>query len=165
MEDIIFILIAVVWLMYSLFKGKSKKKQPAKPTPQPGEQPRTEKKDKDFETVFREILGEEEETDETETDTEEEYTRSEPTPHETYAKKEETKEYEQHTGMIGVSDDFEFSAEGEIETLEDQLAKQQQKKDKHLEVIDLWDEDEDLESFQFDPRNAIIYSEIIKRKY
>jgi len=163
MEDIIFILLAFVWLIYSLYKGKSKKKQQEKPMPQTGDQPVREKKEKDFETIFREILGDEEVATESEAEVES-IDKSTQTP-QMQQEDEKPEEFQKHSGLSGVSDDFEFSAEGKIETIEDQVEKQEKQKDKHLEVIDLWDEQEDIESFDIDPRKAIIYSEIIKNKY
>ena len=164
MEDIIFILLAFVWLMYSLYKGKSKKKKQEKPVPQTSDQPKSEKKD--FETIFREILGEEEAEEATiEEDTVAETATPEMQTSQMSEENQSPDEYEQHTGLTGVSDDFEFSAEGKIETIEDQLDKQHFKKESQLEVIDLWDEEEDPDLLYFDPYKAIIYSEIINPKY
>ncbi len=161
MEDIIFILLAVVWLLYSLFKGKSKKKPQEKSIPQPSDKPRSEKQEKDFETIFREILGEEDEKEEEEAEV---YAGERETP-QMQTEEEKPEEVKKHTGLSGVGDDFEFSAEGKIETIEDQVKKQKQQKEKHLEVIDLWAEDEETEPLHFDPQKAIIFSEIINKKH
>lgn len=163
MEDVIILILAFVWLMYSLYKGLSKKKQAEKTSPQPAKQPEGEKKGKDFETVFREILGEEEVT--TETATEPETAAHKPEAFQMEAEEKMPDEMEKHTGMTGVGDDFEFSAEGEIETIEDQVEKQKKHKEKNLEVIELWDEEDEQETLYFDPRTAVIHFEIMKRKY
>ncbi len=157
MEDIIIILLAFVWLMYSLYKGRSRKKQQESKRPQPAGQPKAEKQDKDFETVFREILGEEDVSTETVADK----TKAP----QMQAEEEIPGEVEKYTGMTGVGNDFEFSTEGNIETIEDQVEKQKKQKEKHLEVVELWDEEEEPETLYFDPRTAVIHFEIMKRKY
>ncbi len=163
MEDIIIILLAFVWLMYSLYRGRSKKKQREKQTPQPVARPEAEKEDKDFETVFREILGEEDVA--TESTSEAETVEEETKAPQVSSEEEEQGEYERHTGLTGVSDDFKFSAEGKIDRIEDQIVKQKKQKEKHLEVLELWDEGDEPETLYFDPRTAVIHFEIMKRKY
>ena len=172
MEDIIFILLAFGYLIYSLYKKSTKQKPEDKPAPQAtSQEPKTEKKERDFETIFREIIGEEEDAVpkpkpiEAESQEVEQVSSSEK---QIIDKKPE--EFENHTGMTGVGDDFEFSAVGNIETIEDQLKmKDKEENEPEIEVIDLWESDskKDVisELMDFDARKAIIYSEIINRKY
>ncbi len=163
MEDIIFILLAFAWLMYSLYQKQSKQKPEDKPESQaPDDEPQTEKKEEGFETIFRDVFGEEEVSAERKPrETFEQAETPQPQP-----EKQKPEGYDKHSGMSSVDDNFEFSAEGEIETIEDQVKKQKQQEEKVLEVIDLWDEEEnENEVWDFDPRMAIIYSAIINRKY
>ncbi len=165
MEDVIFVLLAFAWLIYSLYKGKSKKKTREKSVPQTETQSGSERKEKDFETIFREIVGEKE--DVVTQNTTKETVNNPSTMQNQQMEAQKSAGFEKHTGMTSVGEDFQFSAEGEIETIEDQIEKQEQEKEKEetIEVIDLWDDEVKTESFHFNPRDAIIYSEIIKRKY
>ncbi len=179
MEDVIFIIVAFIWLMYSLYQNQSKKKSKEKSQPSQQSPPTEEAQEegtKDFETVFREIFGEEgakgKQTKDAEVVQEQQSTEATNVEKERaqpwqYHEQEDSK-YQEHTGMLNVGDDYEFSAEGKIERIEDQVEKQKEedKEDKSLEVIDLWDDENyDKEHFSLDPKQAIIYHEIIKRKY
>jgi hypothetical protein len=78
---------------------------------------------------------------------------------------------EDFEGAEAITDDYEFSAEGKVETIEDLIKtyedeyRKTEEKDMELVVVDLEEEDSPKEDFEFDGRKAIIYSEIIKRKY
>jgi hypothetical protein len=80
-------------------------------------------------------------------------------------------EYQKYETKYSVGADYEFSTDGKIETLED-LINQYKKSDEQAEeeaaklnVVDLDMELAALTGIDFDPRKAIIYSEIINRKY
>ncbi|GEM_PF-5573361 len=171
MEDVIIVLLAFAWLMYSLYKGSSKKSSQQKQTTQPQEQsteaqPKRGRKERDFDTIFREMLGEEDVATKSQSETEAIAETSEKAEmQEELSQEQQAAEKKRYKGITGVDEDYQFSSEGEIETIEDQVEKQKKEKDKVLEVVELWDDDKRQEPLDVDWRRAIIYSEILKTKF
>ena len=172
MEDVIIVLLAFAWLMYSLYKGRSQQKktqqnQPAQSQEQATDtQPKSERKGRDFDTIFREMLGEEEVTTKSQPETQtvsETHDEAEISREQTQS--EQAAQKDRYKGITGVDEDYQFSSEGEIETIADQVEKQKHEKDKVLEVVELWDDDEKQEPLDVDWYRAIIYSEILKTKF
>ncbi len=60
MEDWIYILLGIVWIIYAAYRSSQKQKKRAAAPPQPSSspQPTAEQRPSTFETVFQEILGE-----------------------------------------------------------------------------------------------------------
>jgi len=171
MEDVIIVLLAFAWLMYSLYKGRTQKKTQQQQTTQTQEQateaqPKNKRKERDFDTIFREMLGEEDVTTKSqpETKTVAETHDDEEMPDE-QSQAQQAAEKDRYKGITGVDEDYQFTSEGEIETIADQVEKQKKEKDKVLEVEELWDEYGKREPLDVDWYSAIIYSEILKTKF
>ncbi|TVQ15133.1 MAG: hypothetical protein EA361_06405 [Bacteroidetes bacterium] len=193
MEDFIYILLAVVWLAISILGGRKKKKQaeeqrksqPNRTEPQPIEiETPTQEKESDFEDLLEDFFG-------SATPKTSEQSQSEPRPQpapqpayseerryndgknseNTFMSQKKDEEVERYEGTKAIDDDFEFAAEGKVETLEDLINLYQRSEQKILEedakidVVDLDEEVLPVADMEFDARKAIIYSEIINRKY
>ncbi|MFN2394870.1 MAG: hypothetical protein ABR597_04190 [Bacteroidales bacterium] len=198
MEDYLYIFLAIIWLVISILGGRKKKQQQQQRQQRQNQQqeepvrstfeetrreapePRAEKQEKRPSRDFEELLGEffGEETSKTEKpaqqapapsySSEKEYS-DERTSEWKYVEDVSDEEISKHEGAI--KEDFEFSAEGKVETLEDLIKnyddqyQKTEEKDKELEVVDLDEEESAFSEFDFNGRDAIIYSEIINRKY
>ncbi|MFW5706284.1 MAG: hypothetical protein ACOC12_00055 [Bacteroidota bacterium] len=186
MEDIIYIILAIVWLVISILGGMKKKQtkppqqQTSRPQPRPLEaDPAPQKEKSDFEELLEDFFG-------TETDTQErpaqpqrapqpsypqEFKTKEEEPQSTFYEEQSDPEIEKYQGADVVTENYEFAAEGKMETLEDLIRSYEQSERKTLEEdskIAVEDLDEGFvgrKDFEFDVRKAIIYSEIINRKY
>lgn len=215
MEEFVYILLAIVWLVISILGGR-KKKASKPPTPKSYEEPATSEstaptseKKSEFEDMLEDFFG----TDTT-------VKKSQPAPQPTYMEERDQRrmddrsrderrrddrsmderderrkddrsrderrddgrrfenspfeevaaeEVEKFEGAI--EEDFEFTAEGKVETLEDLIksyersSKKVEEEDAKLAVVELDEEDTFKPDFDFDPRKAIIYAEIINRKH
>ncbi|MFW5663522.1 MAG: hypothetical protein ACOCYD_00630 [bacterium] len=191
MEDVLYIILAIVWLIISIIGGQKKKKQaqsqpqPNRSEPQPVEsEPSSDKKESDFEDLLEEFFGTDEPRAKKQPDSQPEVQKtSRPTYTEEHSYDEATDsdyrfgseqkadEVEKFKGAQAIEEDFEFSAEGKVETLEDLIKLHEEKEQKILEedskinVMDLDEEAVPVADLEFDPRKAVIYSEIINRKY
>jgi hypothetical protein len=186
MEDYIYILLAIVWLVISIL-GSRKKKQaqqqgqhPPTAEPRPIEADPLPKQGKnDFEELLDDFFGSETTTKEKPVEpqatpkpsfTQQYRTRKEEPDH-TFNENQPDPELEKFQGADAITDDYEFSAEGKVETLEDLIKSYERSEQKILEedakisVVDLDEEIISPKDFEFDARKAIIYSEIINRKY
>jgi hypothetical protein len=197
MEDFIYIILAVVWLAISILGNKKRKAQQAQ---QQQQQPKTESTSQDsrqepyvekqpsqpseFEVLLDDFFGEgqptkkpepielKEEKEKEKHVFSDEYTFQGRKP-EGYSVKEEmsASEIEKFEGSEAIDDDFEFSAEGSLETIEDLIKAYDnqnrliQEQDSQIDVVDLDMDELEQSDLEFDGRKAIIYSEIINRKY
>lgn len=193
MEDVVYIILAIVWLAISILGGKKKKKQrqsspqPDISEPQPIEaETTTTGKKSDFEDMLEDFFGSGSEKSKAkpvpepvyEEDDYEKGNRSafdQPKRDKggsiksapwTYMSEDKKKEFEGE-----VEEDFEFTAEGKVETLEDLIKsyertdKKTEEEDAKLAVVDLDGGAPAISGLDFDARKAIIYAEIINRKY
>lgn len=191
MEDLVYIILAVVWLAISILGGRKKKKQrqsvpqPEMSEPQPIEVETTTKpaKKSEFEDMLEDFFGTDKDKPKPEPkpkpeqvfQNENESTFDPPkrdkggsiqTAPWTYMSEEKKKEFEGE-----VEKDFEFTAEGKLETLEDYIKayemtdKKTEEEAAKIAVVDLEEVVPVLAGLDFDPRKAIIYSEIINRKH
>ncbi len=192
MEDFLYIILAVVWLVISILGGRRKKKQAEQNQPQPGRpEPRpietetpTQEKESEFEDLLEDFFG-------SGSPKTSEQSQSEPKPQpapqpayseerryndgknsdNTFMSQKKDEEVERFEGTQAIDDDFEFAAEGKVETLEDLIKLYDRTEQKILEedakinVVDLDEEVLPVADLEFDARKAIIYSEIINRKY
>lgn len=191
MEDFIYIILAIVWLVVSIIGGKKKKKQaqeqqqpqPHRSESQPIEREvPTSKKENDFEDLLEDFFG---------SDTPKKQPSPEPVPQRSpqpayteersyddgktrdyrFGGEQKAEEVEKFEGVQAIEDDFEFTAEGKVETLEDLIKTYQEREQRILEedakidVVELDEEVIPVSELEFDARKAIIYSEIINRKY
>ncbi len=186
MEDFVYIILAVVWLVISILGNKKRKAQQAQNTPPAKEQevqhepvPEPQPQEpSDFEVLLDDFFGDEPKKTpkRVPTEKEENVFSSDKYPHEerkyqNYPTKEAIPddELEKYEGADAIDDDYEFSAEGELETIEN-LIKSYDEKERQLEeekivVVDVEDEDSQLYEWEFNGRDAIVYSEIINRRY
>ncbi len=191
MEDFLYIILAIVWLVISILGGKKKKKQaqeqqqPGRSEPQPIEQESpTGEKENDFEDLLEDFFGSDAPKPRKQSD-------EQPTPQKAsrpayteersyddgkssdyrFGGEQKAEEVEKFEGAQAIDEDFEFTAEGKVETLEDLIKKHQQieqkilEEDAKIDVVELDEEVVPVDDFEFDARKAIIYSEIINRKY
>jgi hypothetical protein len=178
MEEFFYIILLVIWLVISLFKRKGQQgAKPGQPKPQQQPEPASEP-GKNIEDLLEEFFGGGEKKPETDT-AESEETVSAPAAHEPRTGRpvqeyyyEDTQgelqeaEFEDFSGKNAVSDDFEFSAEGKVETIED-LIKSHAAKDARLQAEEeaAYGAEGKSSIPEFDLRTAVIYSEILNRKY
>lgn len=190
MEEFLYILLAIVWLVISLVGNKKKKAKAGQPAPpthssEPVETapaPQKEKEGSEFDDILEEFFGTDtskpKETKPQPSAQKQDYTPEKSlhderldtssSQEQEYITDEELKKFE---GTQAIEDDFEFSTEGKVETLEDLIKsyddryRQMDEQDKALEVVELDDEEYVSEEFDFDGRKAIIYAEIINKKY
>lgn len=146
-EDYIYIVVGVIWIAYSIYKGtqkgKSKTRKPAK------SQNQEEKKKSVFETFFDEILVDEKQN-----------------PYEAVPDEIEVKEFdivdEKVEEEVFSFDDYyeESNLQSKIEVSEvESIVQNQQKKD--LEITP----SKKRRKPRIDLRKAVIYSEILNRRY
>lgn len=195
MEDFLYIILAIVWLVISIIGGKKKKKQAqeqqqqqpqanrSEPQPIEREAPTSKRKD-DFEDLLEDFFGSDSPKTKEQPQPEPVAQRA-PQPAYTeersyddgkssdyrFGGEQKAEEVEKFEGVQAIEDDFEFTAEGKVETLEDLIKKHQEREQKILEedakidVVELDEEVIPVSELEFDARKAIIYSEIINRKY
>jgi hypothetical protein len=185
MEDFIYIILGIVWLVISIIGGKKKK---AGKTPQPrtsqsepraGETTQTpQNTGSDFEDMLEEFFGTGSKKTKTEPAPQPSMTKESPPSYDDYTPEIESLEtidsdkISEYKGTYAVDSDYKFSAEpSKAESMEEIIRsyqlrdKQIKDEDEKINVVDL-DVSEALSSgIDFDARKAIIYSEIINRKY
>ncbi len=177
MEDFIYIILIVVWLLVSFLKKKPKKDtaKPAKPREATGSPEETSmedmledffgggKKKKEEKPAYeasdrREARKSKEDRDEKkrwDSRSREDHRRYEPEP-----------EYQEHAGEEAVSDDYEFEAEGKVETIDDLIESHKRQEAIRLANEEEWSDSGSPEDIpEFDLRTAVIFSEILNRKY
>jgi type II secretory pathway pseudopilin PulG len=198
MEDFLYIFLAVIWLVISILGSKKKKQaqqqqkqqrqeqQSARneetreyPTAQPTSQKEKEPS-KDFEELLEDFFGAEPKPKEKQPKyqeatspayTKERTYQDDRKPERRFNEDIISEKVEEFEGADAITDDYEFSAEGKVETIEDLIRSYEdeyrkiEEKDKELIVVDLDEENVPEEEIEFDGRKAIIYSEIINRKY
>lgn len=199
MEEFIYIFLAIIWLVISILGSRKKKQQQQqqqqqKPKPQeyqerksaeaqyetPAQPQRQKEKEsgKNLEDLLEEFFGESEpgpkpveQKAPAPSYTRERTFKDDAKPERRFNEDIEEKQIEKFEGTDAITEDYEFSAEGNVETIED-LIKSYDKKyqkteeeDKKLFVVDLDEEESLTDDWVFDGKQAIIYSEIIRRKY
>lgn len=194
MEDLLYIFLAIVWLVISILGSRKKKQQQAnqsRPEPKSIEQeeeevptmqappPVSKQEEVDFEELLDDFFGGGSKKKEKPAD---DAPQQAPTPVYTeertyYSEKPEYKRKEEALSKPedikkfegAITDEYEFSAEGKVETIEDLIQsydkkyKKTEEEDLKIRVVDL--EEEEKADLEFDGKKAIIYSEIINRKY
>ncbi len=175
MEDFIYIILVVVWLLVSFLKKKPKKDQ-ADRRPQPSSQEETTAspgKEVSMEDMLEDFFGGGKKKKEQSSESYqpevayEDSSDDQPVlaEHETWEPSTQAV-FKEHTGKSGVSDDFEFSAEGKIKTIDELIAAH--KKKEALELARAEEEyggSEGADIPEFNLRDAVIFSEILNKKY
>ncbi len=189
MEDFVYIILIIIWLLVSFLRRKPKKADPAttqKPSSGRKESPATEG-EVSMEEMLEDFFGTGKKKQEKKPKAEPVYEAAErkeradrsddrrwdtkrsesswDSPGDRIEKaSDQDPKLEKFEGARGVSDDFEFSTEGKIETIDDLIKSHQRE-----EAMRMAEEEEQMahhDAFpEFDLRNAVIFSEILNRKY
>lgn len=196
MEEFFYIILLVIWLVVSYFQRQKKAREKAgraKPDAQP-EPATAPPKEVDMEELLEEFFGggkkkkpAGEPVEKAEADHERRREVAEPARRErepawqpwesqaqqSYNEKKEARQeetllsgYDEFKGTEGVEDDFEFTTEGKVETIED-LIRSHAVQDAREQAISeaKYRELAGEEVPEFDLRTAVIFSEILNRKY
>ncbi len=171
MEDFVYIILLVVWLLVSFLRKKPKKR----PEPAKRKEPATAEGDLSMEDMLEDFFGggkkkKEQSRHADALEGEEEFVqpvRSNESPEPAYAEAATIPpRYERHVGKTGVSEDFEFSSEGKIMTIDDLIKSH---KTKEAMELALAEEQQDAEARghlpDFDLKTAVVFSEILNKKY
>lgn len=191
MEDFVYIILIVIWLLVSFLKRKPKEdrktSQPAsRPEPSSGDQ-----KEVTVEDMLEEFFGTDTKSkerkqvepvfDASERKRDDDYERLEdrrekelleqrddtPMWGQEDSKKKKDPRIQEHEGKSAVSKDFEFTSEKKQQTIDELIASH--KREEALRAAQEEVDDEagiGLEGIpDFDLRNAVIFSEILNRKY
>jgi FtsZ-interacting cell division protein ZipA len=195
MEDLVYIVLGIIWLIISVLGGLKKKKaqqQANYPQPQakPYQEPTVEPDDEkiEIEDMLEEFFGtntasKKKQPEPTYQQEEYTYQQDEPTyKQEEYSFERQEMKHQSYETLephdppkyetkYAIGSDYEFSAEGHIDTMEDIIRQYQmndelaQEEDAKLAVEDIDNQIIVAEAFDFDARKAVIYAEIINRKY
>ncbi len=194
MEELIYIVLVVIWLLVSFLRRKPKGSKPAE-KPKPASQEETAPSGGDevnMEEMLEDFFGggkkkKEEKQPEKEPVYEagERRERRDRYGHEDRREREWSERqladkehspvdeqekgegaFEEFEGQTGVSEDFEFVSDGKVQTIEELI--QSHKKEEAMRLA-MEEEDADYQSSEeipeFDLRTAVIFSEILNRKY
>lgn len=196
MEEFFYIILLVIWLVVSYFQRQKKAREKAgMPKPDAQQDPSAAPpKEVDMEELLEEFLGggkKKKPSWDMDASPEEAYERApeaaerdrpgrqpayqswESQAQQSYNEKKESRQeqtliqgYEEFKGADGVEDDFEFSAEGKVETIED-LIRIHAAQDAREQAIaeEKYQTDRGGEVPEFDLRTAVIFSEILNKKY
>jgi hypothetical protein len=196
MEEFFYIILLIIWLAVSYFqKQKKAREKAAAPKPDVQQEPSTAPpKEVDMEELLEEFFGGGKKATpgaEGHSGTEEarEYTpevmesdRQERQPgyqswesqaQQSYNDKKESRQeetltqgYGEFKGTEGVEDDFEFAAEGKVETIEDLIRTHAAQDAREQAIAEEKYQTERQEGVpEFDLRTAVIFSEILNKKY
>ncbi|MFN3554721.1 MAG: hypothetical protein ACK4VN_02020 [Bacteroidales bacterium] len=196
MEDYIYIILGIVWLVISILGGKKKKQQQQQQQQQQQNKPKAEPTESIPQQSFEPPVNETESDTDIEVLLEEFFgagnkQQSTPAPQATprpFAQMEEEKPLQpyvtetfadeisrelrgRYESLEQVEQDYEFSAEGKIETIDDLIKSydhqhwKAEEENSQISVVELDGSQPAMKDFRFDARQAIIYAEIINRKY
>jgi hypothetical protein len=194
MEEYFYIILLIIWVVVSLFKKNKAKQKQAAPQPKSQESQAEPAGDEiDLEQMLEEYLGggtkkprpapvesrqhdnnrdeKREYSDQRRDDTQPVYASQDDIPRSVYGEDSMPEDmddmYQGYQEELGVKEDFEFSAEGEVQTIED-LIRSHARKDALLQAQAEMEErrmEAEGELPPFDLRTAVVFSEILNRKY
>ncbi len=176
MEDLIYIVLIIVWLLVSFLRRKPKTQKPPQKQTEPasGSEP-IPAEEVNMEDMLEEFFG-------TKKKKKQEPVKSEPV-YETRERREQadysdrrqhTAEpvktqmepaYEEYSGKTVVSDDFEFTSEGKVQTIDDLIKAHKAKEAAELALAEERYGSSASDIPEFDLRTAVIFSEILNKKY
>ncbi len=192
MEELIYIVLIVIWLLVSFLKRKPKAGKPAdKQQPVQGEAAPADDKEVTVEDMLEEFFGSEAKKEKPEkvepvfdasardAKKDDGYERLEDirekdlrdqrdeSPMWSQEQKKKDPRIEQHEGKGGVSESVEFASDKKQQTIEELIASHKQEEAMRAAREEGYDEGgAGLEGIpEFDLRTAVIYSEILHRKY
>lgn len=177
MEDLIYIVLIIVWLLVSFLRRKPKtQKTPQKQTESAaGSEPLLAEEEVNMEDMLEEFFG-------TKKKKKEEPVKPDPIfesaekrhqadyndgRQHTVRRKEEPMKpaYEQYSGKTVVSDDFEFASDGKVQTIDELIKAHKAKEAAELALAEEKYGTVDSDIPEFDLRTAVIFSEILNKKY
>jgi hypothetical protein len=188
MEDFIYIILAIVWLVISVIGGKKKKQQqqsqPSRPAHQPYEEKTAPPPGSEIEDMLEEFFGKSSKNQEQQPEAEqileyeeepvlhsEPYSFDHESPHQESLESIENVDYSKYETQHNFGYDYQFIANAQGETLDDIIRQYQesderaQQEDSKMSVVDLDMQEAVTSAFQFDPRKAVIYYEIMNKKF
>lgn len=176
MEDFVYILLVIAWLVFSIMKRKPKNQAPAKPRPASQPQPARPAREFDLEEALKELLGGQpapkpepapEPVPEKEP-FEPVFESPEPEYHSMAEELSTYQEPEYHSfgSSTAVPEEYQFSTEVRNQTIEE-LIRANNAEEARLQAAEEMSErlGGGPSALEFDARLAVIYSEILNRKY
>ncbi len=176
MEDFVYIILVIAWLVFSLMKRKPKSDSPAKPRPASRPETTGAPKPIDLEEVLQEFFGKKTEP---QPEPEPQPVREQTAIERSYEQQEQQyasfdddyvnmpePAFEEFAGQDAVSEEYKFSNEIREQTIDDLIranAAEEARKRAAGELAEETAERDDLP--EFDARAAVIFSEILNRKY
>ncbi len=175
MEDFVYIILVIAWLVISIMKRKPKGDSPAKPRPASQPEPTNAPKPIDLEEMLQDFFGK----------------KAEPVPepapqpvrdqtaiersYEQQEKKYSSFDddyldmpepvFEEFTGQEAVAEEYKFTTEIREQTIDD-LIRLNAAEDARLHAAQLAEENAERSDLpDFDVRTAVVFSEILNRKY
>ncbi len=170
MEDFVYIILLVVWLLVSFLRKKPKKK----PEPAKQQEPAPAETETSMEDMLEEFFGggkkkEKPKPGEVQYEAAGKRERIEPAEGRSTLDYETGRipaSYEEHVGKSGVSEDFEFSTEGKIMTIDDLIRSHKTKEAMELALAEeQYDTEAEGRFPDFDLKTAVVFSEILNKKY
>jgi len=174
MEDFVYIILVIAWLVISLMRRRSKNEAQGKARPAPPPETTAQPREVNLEEMLQEFFGSKKE----------EQPKPEPVREPTAIERsfeKQDKEYssfdsdfeampepvfEEYTGLDAVNDTYQFSTEVRDQTIEEIIRANAAEEARQMAAAELLEVTADgRELPEFDLRSAIIFSEIINRKY
>lgn len=177
MEDFVYIILVIAWLVFSLMKRKPKSDSPAKPRPASRPETTGAPKPIDLEEVLQDFFGKKTEP---QPEPEPQPVREQTAIERSFEKQEQQYAsyddddyvnmpepvFEEFTGEEAVPEEYKFITEIREQTIDDLIranAAEEARKRATGELAEETAERADLPDF--DGRTAVIFSEILNRKY
>ncbi len=185
MEDFVYIILIVVWVLVSFLKRKPKKRAPAGES-KPARQKDTSGKPEEvsMEEMLEEFFGGGKKKKEQQKPAEVQYDKREERrtredlreqerwdargkeDYSRYDRQSEEPAYQDHSGTDSVADDHEFASEGKVQTIDDLIESHKREEAIRLASEQMLGDEHAHEGIpEFDLRKAVIFSEILNRKY
>ncbi len=175
MEDLIYIVLIVVWLLVSFLRRKPKTQKPSQKQAEPatGSEP-SPAKEVNMEEMLEDFFGTKKKKEEP-VKTEPVYETRERREQSDYTDRRQHKAepvktqmepaFEEFSGKTVVSDDFEFASDGKIQTIDDLIRQHRAKEAAELALAEEKYGSSASDIPEFDLRTAVIFSEILNKKY
>jgi len=175
MEDFVYIILVIAWLVISLMKRKSKSDSPAKPRPASRPETTSAPKPIDLEEMLQDFFGKKAEPD---PEPAPQPVREQTAIERSYEKQEQQYAsfdddyvnmpepvFEEFTGQDAVSEEYKFSTNIREQTIDD-LIRANAAEDARKRAAEMAEQNADMTDLpDFDVRTAVVFSEILNRKY
>ncbi len=176
MEDLIYIVLIIVWLLVSFLRRKPKtQKTPQKQTESATGNEPIPAEEVNMEEMLEDFFGTKKKKKEEPVKTEPVYESRERREQADYSYRQEQKvepekqvmepAYEEFSGKTVVSDDYAFASDGKVQTIEELIKQHKAKEAAELALAEEMYGSSDSDIPEFDLRTAVIFSEILNKKY